>query len=224
MSGTTKSTSKSPAMSPRRKKAGEPIRTSFGTTESMGAGRTRIRVNPELRSPEAMAQIQAQLEKHKDVMGVTVDQRTGSIVVEHHPRRAGHRVLREALKDVELAGGIALDIPVGEDEGEGGGDARSKLDQSLADTVYQFDKWLYKRTGLRLHGEGLAASIAGLGVVQIFMVGITWELIPGPMLMYIGYDVYRRTRKEPPLGAPNEISTVSVGPKTDGDATDDVAP
>ena len=221
---TTKSTNKAAALSPVRKQAGKPARKSFGTTESMGAGRTRIRVNPELRSPEAMAQIQEQLEKHKDVMGVKVDQRTGSIVVEHHPRRAGPRVLREALKDVELVGGIMLDIPVGEDEAEGGEDARSKLDQSLADTVYQFDKWLYKRTGLRLHGEGLAGGIAGLGVVQIFMVGITWEIIPGPVLMYIGYDVYRRTRKEPPLGAPNEISTVNVGPKTDGDAPDDVAP
>ena len=41
-----------------------------------------------------------------------------------------------------------------------------------------------------------AVVIAGAGVAQIAIVGISIELIPGPLLLWIAYDIYRRVGKD----------------------------
>ncbi|MFN8622332.1 MAG: hypothetical protein U0869_16490 [Chloroflexota bacterium] len=166
--------------------------TSIGEIESSTPGRTRVRVKPELRTPEAMARIQGQLSEHGDVSDVTVNARTGSIVIRHDAARHGSSIIRDVVKDSELIGGTVLDIP------EDGGDY-AKMDQRLADMGYQAREWLYARTGLRTGGVLLPGVIAGAGVAQILIVGISIEMLPGPILLYIAYDIYRRSRKEPPL-------------------------
>ena len=43
----------------------------------------------------------------------------------------------------------------------------------------------------------MAGSIAGLGVAQIAITGITLEALPGPILLWIAWDIYHRVAKEP---------------------------
>ncbi len=172
------------------------------TVESTTPGRTQVRLSKELRTPESTAKIKEQLEQHPNVHSVEINQQTGSVVIKHDEHRQGHEVLKEAAKDREVLAGLLLEVPIGEEEGEDeGGGEYGKLDQGLADLVYRVDKAVYKRTGLRFRGQLLAGSIASLGILQLVVYGISLEMLPGPILLYIAYDVYHRESKEPPLDA-----------------------
>jgi hypothetical protein len=168
------------------------LTTAIGDIESSTPGRTRVRVKPELRTPEAMAAIEAQLSEHDDVSDVSVNARTGSIVISHDRSRHGSAIIHDVVKDTELVGSTVLDLP--EDGGEYG-----QMDQRLADMAFQVREWIYDKTGIRTGGVFLPAVVAGVGIAQIAIVGITIEMLPGPVLLYIAYDIYRKGRKEGPL-------------------------
>ena len=175
----------------------------LGKTESKTAGRMRVRVHPDLRTPENMAKIKENLEGHPDIQDVQVNERTGSVVIKHDQRHDSHHLFWEAIEEVEIVAEVALD----EDEvlGGGGEEPRAKLDQQLADLSYGIDKAIYQRTGENLHlGLLIPAAVAGIGIAQIAIYGIGLELLPGPVLMWIAYDIYRRIGKEPPFAARNE--------------------
>ena len=176
-----------------------------GKVASAVPGRTRLRPKPELRTPETAAKIQAQLASHEDVQEVTVNQRTGSVLIAHVKHRPGEDIFVEACKEAELIGEAVLDLPgdsSGADEGgpdAGGGDRFAKLDQQMADLVYKTDYVVWKKTGLHFRGQILAGSVAGLGIAQIALFGISLEMLPGPLLLWIAWDIYHREAKEPPF-------------------------
>ena len=163
--------------------------------EHRSLGRTRVRLSKEHRTPEKMAAIQEQLSQHPDVQSVEINQRTGSVLIKHSHERDGHEVLKETFAGAEVLAGLILEVPIGEDEGGGGGEY-GKLDQTLADLTSRFDEWQAKRTHIHGRGAFLAGGIAALGVVQMAIVGISLEMLPGPILFYIAYDVHRRVRME----------------------------
>ena len=174
---------------PKMKRAGVVV-------EHRSLGRTRVRLSKEHRTPEKMAAIQEQLSQHPDVQSVEINQRTGSVLIKHSHERDGHEVLKETFAGVEVLAGLLLEVPIGEDEEGGGGGEYGKLDQTLADLASRFDEWQAKRTHIHGRGAFLAGGIAGLGVVQMAVVGISLEMLPGPILFYIAYDVHRRVRME----------------------------
>jgi hypothetical protein len=175
---------------PKMKSAGAMV-------EHRSRGRTRVRLSKEHRTPEKMAAIQEQLSQHPDVQSVEINQRTGSVLIKHNHEREGHEILRESIAGAEALAGLILDVPVGEDgEQDGGGGEYGKVDATLADLASRIDEWQAKRTGIHGRGAFLAGGIAGLGVVQIAIYGISLEMLPGPVLFYIAYDVHRRVRME----------------------------
>ena len=83
-----------------------------GKVESKTPGRVRMRLKPELRTPEATAKIQKSLEDHPDVRDVTINQRTGSVVVTHNQQKDGHNPApAEALEEAELLAEAAFEFP-----------------------------------------------------------------------------------------------------------------
>lgn len=170
---------------------------SLGKTESKTAGRMRIRVDPALRSPETMAQLKESLEAHPDIQDVQINQRTGSVVITHEKQHNGHALFWDAVKEVDLLAEVALEVP---DESEGGEEPTQKVEQQLADFAYKLDKSIYQRTGENLHlGLLIPAGVAGVGIAQVAIYGIGLELLPGPILLWIAYDIYKRIGKEPPF-------------------------
>ena len=183
------SATKQPKQSkPKMKSAGVVV-------EHRSRGRTRVRLSKEHRTPEKMAAIQEQLSQHPDVQSVEINQRTGSVVIKHSHERDGREVIKETFKGAEALAGLILEVPIGEDE-EGGGGEYGKLDQTLADLGARFDEWQARRTHIHGRGVFLAGGIAGLGVAQIAIFGISLEMLPGPILLYIAYDVHRKVRME----------------------------
>ena len=57
----------------------------FGGSEA----RVRVRLKPELRTPEAMAKIQEQLNSHEHVGEASINPRTGSVLFTHAKHRRG---------------------------------------------------------------------------------------------------------------------------------------
>lgn len=185
--------------------------SSFGVVKSTTQGRIRLQLNPEYRTPETLARLKTQLEQDERISEVTINPRTGSVIVKHSHQHQGHRLLSEALKEAELVAEVALEVePIeeeGEGEGEGGGEGgQAKLDQQIADLMYRFDRFLYRRSGGRIHARGrvVPLGIAGLGVAQIAAYGISLEMLPGPMLFWIAFDIHRRFTKEHPYSMTDE--------------------
>lgn len=195
----------------------EVLLQNVGKTESKTPGRMRLRVRPEMRTPEAMAQIKENLEQHPDIDDVQMNIRTGSVVIRHSHEHDSHKLFWEAISEVDLIGEAAFELP---DE-EGGEDPTDRLEKQLADLSYDIDRAIYKRTGENLHlGLLIPASIAGIGIAQIAVFGIGLELLPGPVLLWIAYDIYRRIGKEPPFITRERGSLAEVEPATADESLD----
>lgn len=168
-----------------------------GIVKSKTHGRIRIQLDAEHRSPEAMAALKAQLEQGEHVSSVEINPRTGSVTVRHDSKHDGHAILHQALQEVELVAEVALEVEGPEEGGESG---QAKLDQQIANTMVRFDEALYRATGGRIHARGrvVPLSIAGLGVAQILAYGISLEMLPGPVLLWLAFDIHRRFTKERP--------------------------
>jgi hypothetical protein len=192
-----------------------PAAGDYGKIESTVPGRTRLRLKPELRTPEAVAEVTQRLERHEDVRDVSVNPRTGSVVVVHATHRKGAAIAAEALRDTEVFAAAVLDLPDGSDDA--GGDRFGKLDQQLANLVYQIDYAVWRKTKLRFRGQLLAGGVAGLGFAQIAMFGISLEMLPGPLLLWIAWDIYHRVSKEPPYPEPGAATAVPPGEPASGD-------
>ena len=173
----------------------------IGKVESKVPGRMRVRLRKDLRSQDAVARIQESLDNHPDIRDAQVNPATGSVTFTHTPGKDGHKILAEVLREGELLADVAFDIPSSDEEGgEGGGeDPYGKLDQQLADLTYKVEGYVYRKTGLRFRGQVIAGSVAGLGVAQMLIYGISFEMLPGPVRIWLGWDMYHRVNKEPPL-------------------------
>lgn len=188
-----------PANQPGPKKSKKTLHPDTIKVEHSAHGRTRARVRKEDRTPEKLAAIKAELEQHPDVQNVQIDHRTGSVMFEHDKERKGHDVMIEAFSDVEMLAGLLFEVPIGEEEeesGGGGGFEYARLDQKLADLASRIDEWQAQKT--HIHGRGfvLAGGVAALGVAQIAIYGISLEMLPGPMLLYIAYDIHKKVRDD----------------------------
>jgi hypothetical protein len=166
----------------------------LGEVEEYSPGHIRLRLKPELRTPEMMQTVEHMIEQDPLIRDVTVDQKTGTIVIEFTKTEAAKEMGKSALAEAELIAATLFELPEGEGEGGGG---YGKLDQQIAGLLYKIDRAVYRKTGLKFRGQILSGSIAGLGVLQMVIYGISLEMLPGPLLIYIGWDIYHRVSQEP---------------------------
>ena len=115
------------------------------------------------------------------------------------PGKDGHKILCRGSAGGGAAGRRCVRHSDDRRRAKGGEDPYGKLDQQLADLVYKVEGAVYKKTGLRFRGQIVAGTVAGLGVAQMVLYGISFEMLPGPVLIWLGWDIYHRVNKEPPL-------------------------
>lgn len=170
----------------------------FGEITSDLPGRVRFRLKPQYRTPDFIAERKARLESQPGVKAVTVNPRTGSVLILFDEHVFKGRSVLEALADIEQIAAGVLELPGVELQAEDAEDERSQAERA-ADAIYDLTVTIYERTGLRLTGYAIPATIAGLGVVQIATYGIALETLSGPFLLYIAWDIFTKLRAEPPL-------------------------
>ena len=98
------------------------------------------------------------------------------------------------------------------------GGTYGKLDQQAADLMYKIDEAIYRRTNGRIHlrGRVLPLGIAGLGVAQMVIYGISLEMLPGPLLIWLAHDIHTRFSKEPPMLVVPKPATMGEETARDG--------
>lgn len=195
---------------PADAKAIEEALAAFGTVKSATHGRIRLQLQPDYRTPEAMASLKAQLAADERVKDVVINPRTGSVAVTYAAEHHGHSLLWAAIHEAELVGEAAFDLEPTEEEGEEAGEAGGtygKLDQQVADLMYKVDSAIYRRTNGRIHVRGrvLPLAVAGLGVAQMAIYGISLEMLPGPLLIWLAHDIHVRFSREPPMQTQPEL-------------------
>lgn len=200
-------------------KAIEEALAAFGTVKSTTHGRIRLQLRSEYRTPEAMASLKTQLEQDSRVKEVAINPRIGSVTVTYGAEHHGHSLLWAAIHEAELVGEAAFDLEPTEEEGGEAGEAGGtygKLDQQIADLMYKVDSAIYRRTNGRIHVRGrvLPLAVAGLGVAQMAIYGISLEMLPGPLLIWLAHDIHVRFSRESPVASqsrPAEPGKTTVG-------------
>jgi hypothetical protein len=146
------------------------------SVEHQSAGRVRVRVGREHRSPEHMERVRAQLEAHPDVHSVEVNPRTGSVLV----RGDDIGRLRAAL-----GGFLELVDEAGPDNVQEAGI------ESVVVLVSQVDRRIQQATGSRLSLRWLVpASFIAIAIRQLFRSGFTVGELPWFVLLYYGVDSF----------------------------------
>ena len=171
-----------------------------GVIKSATTGRIRLQLRSEYRTSEMLAMIRRNLEEDARVKKFTINERTGSVVITFDSKHNGHSILKEALAEAEMFVDGAFDLPEDEEEegGAGGGSTYGKLDQQAANLMIRLDQAIYRRSGGKIHTRGrvFPLSIAGLGVAQMVVYGISLEMLPGPLLIWIAHDIHKRFSEE----------------------------
>ncbi|MEL7156038.1 MAG: HMA2 domain-containing protein [Actinomycetota bacterium] len=150
-------------------------------------GRVRLRIPPEHRHPEHLERIQAELEQRPGVEAVRANPRTGSVLVTGADDDA-------IIDDLDEIGNV-LSLGMGGSEVEG-------LATRLGSTIARLNQRLYAATGENYHlGTVLPGSMAVVGFWQTLRNGLGLELVPGPLMLWLAWDVYRAHGRPPDAGA-----------------------
>ena len=161
-------------------------------------GRVRLRVPASHRNPVDLQQFAAGLRRLTGVERVTTNHRTGSVLV---TGTVGTRSLDGAAVDeASVDDGILDDL----DEignvlsfGMGGAEVDGIASQ-LGSTIARLNRRLYEATGENYHlGTLVPGSMAVVGVWQTVRTGLGLELIPGPLMLWLAWDLYRSFGRDP---------------------------
>jgi Heavy metal associated domain 2 len=162
--------------SPDGMESGRQTRRGRAHVEHRSAGRVRVRVERQARSPEHMAQVRRHLEAHAAVQAVEVNQRTGSVLVRGKETGDLHAALDECLEILEEAG--PENVP------EAGVEAIVVLLRGV-------DRRIMGSTGGRLSLRWLVpAGFIAVALRQLVRGGLTVGEIPWFVLLYYGVDSF----------------------------------
>jgi hypothetical protein len=163
---------------------------------SHAPGRMRVRLHPEYRDPEALAEIEQSLRAQGGVSSVSTDARTGSVLVHYDRHALSKDDLVSMLFDV---GVVARDLlgaeEVPEDLGRGDEDTgvaqHSAGATGILDAVTDLDHRISELTGGKVDLKLLVP--AGLGLMalrQVALNGLGLGQVPGYVLLWYTFDSF----------------------------------
>jgi Heavy metal associated domain 2 len=146
------------------------------TVEHRSAGRMRVRVGRQHRSPEHLARVRAHLQAHPDVSSVEVNPKTGSVLVRGEDSGGLRAALEECLEVIDEAGPENIQ--------EAGVD-------SIVILLRGVDRRIMQSTGSRLSLRWLVpASFIAVALRQLLRSGFTVGELPWFVLLYYGVDSF----------------------------------
>jgi hypothetical protein len=201
-----------------------------GRIVSHAPGRMRVRLHPEHRDPEALAEIEESLRIQGGVSSVSTDARTGSVLV-HYDR---HALSRDDLVSMLFDVGVvarnllgAEDVPedLGRDDERKGVAQHSASATGILDAVTDLDHRISELTGGKVDLKVLVP--AGLGLMalrQVALNGLGLGQVPGYVLLWYTFDSFYKLhqRKTAALVEKAAEQVLDADPETESVAVSEI--
>lgn len=155
---------------------------------SVAPGRIRLRVPNSHRHPANFERLEGHLRKRTGVERVATNHRTGSVLVTATGN--GAELEDGILDDLDEIGNV-LSFGMGGAEVDG-------IAAQLGSTIARLNRRLYDATGENYHlGTLVPGSMAVVGFWQTLRTGLGLELIPGPLMLWLAWDLHRAFGQHP---------------------------
>jgi hypothetical protein len=164
---------------------------------SQTPGRLRVRVGHPGRHRELMHAIRQRLEEQRGTQDVSVDTRTGSVLVKYDPHTQSHGNLLSVLHDLgvvaaETARGLDLDVP---EIGTG----HSAASENIVGTFADLDRQIALLTGHKVDLKLLfPLALGGIGAWQLARRGLGLGEVPAYVLLWYAFDSFWKFHRSPP--------------------------
>jgi Zn-dependent membrane protease YugP len=153
-------------------------------------GRLRIKIGGGRRNPKALDRIKTGLEATEGIHSVQVSPATGSVTLHYDPKRHSTAGVLGLLEDMDVIVESLTHAPsVGEAEAAAGGTLT--VGEAIDDLNERLQRWTRLPIDLR---AVLPLSFMGAGLWSIFRNGLMLEKVPGWMLLWVGFDLFVKTR------------------------------
>ena len=151
-------------------------------------GRMRIRLHKDSRHPHALQQLKTDLGAQPGVHGVEVNETAGSVTVTYDAQQNTAAGILGLLQDFGVLVGTVIDVPYLEAEDHSG---HSKTALTLAGALDDLDRRLSTWTGHTVDLKLLfPLGLVGAGLWQISKHGLMFEMSPGWLLVWLGFDAF----------------------------------
>ena len=150
-------------------------------------GRTRLRLPSSQRDPEHVERVAEHIARRPDVERVRTNHRTGSVLVSHADDRTLDDRILEDLDEISNVLSFGM-----------GGTEVGNIANQLGETISRLNQRIYEATGENYHlGTLVPGAMAVVGVWQTVRTGLGFELIPGPLMLWLAWDLYRSFGADP---------------------------
>lgn len=158
------------------------------TVTHVTPGRIRFRVAKAGRSADSFRDIESRLAAMPGVESVSANPGTGSVLIKSTAKAEATEAILDDIDEI----GTVLSF------GMGSSDIDNVATQ-LGEKIAQMNRRVYDQTGENLHlGQLIPVGMAGLGIWQTIRTGIGLELVPGPLILWLAWDIYRAYGKANP--------------------------
>jgi hypothetical protein len=165
-------------------------------------GRLRVRIHDAQDHPRLMGTIEERLQQKAGTDAVSVNARTGSVLVHYDPRTESHGSILQLLRDAgvtfgDVARGLDLDSP------ELGG--RSEASQNIVDSFTDLDRQIAALTGHKVDLKLLfPLTLGGIGLWQLATRGLGITEVPAYELLWYAFDSFWKFHREPAQPNPDD--------------------
>ena len=154
-------------------------------------GRVRIRVHKDSRHPHALQQLKTDLVAQPGVHGVEVNETAGSVTVKYDSQQYSAPGILGVLQDLDTLTSLVMEAPhiEGTDKEKDGGHSKTAL--TVAEALDDLDRRLSALTGQTVDLRVLfPLGLVGAGLWQISKHGLMFDMIPGWLLVWLGFDAF----------------------------------
>jgi hypothetical protein len=150
-------------------------------------GRLRIKSRGTYRNPALLNRIKGDLEAKREISGVHVNPTTGSITVHYDSGRCDRAGILKWLQDIDV---LAEDLMRARSAVPATAEPLTVI-EAINDLNTRLSRW----TGLPIDLRTvLPLAFAGAGLWSMVRNGLMIEKLPGWLLLWMGFDLFVKTR------------------------------
>lgn len=153
------------------------------------SGRVRVRLRHSQHRSHVLRTIKSTLATHSGIHNIEVNEVAGSVAVTYDPTAHTLTGILGLLEDLNVTVGMLMDVPRIENPMTGSGHSETAL--TLAEALDDLNRRLATVTGNMIDLRVLfPLGLVGLGLWQISKQGLMLDMLPGWVLVWLGFDAF----------------------------------